>query len=59
MNKNLAAAKKFVRRNRNAIVVGAVAVSVIALQQSGIRSLNDFLKEHDLFDEYYFVDEED
>jgi len=59
MKKTIAKTQDFVHRNRNAIIVGAITTSVIVLQHQGIKSLNEFLKDKDLFDEYYFVDEED
>ena len=45
--------KKFVSRNKNTIVAVALLGTVIAIQTSGIKSLNAFLDEHGLLNEYY------
>ena len=52
---------RFVRRNKTRIlVVTTVALGgVVALQQKGIQQHNDFLKEHNLFDKFYSMDETD
>lgn len=45
--------RKFVSKHRVAIAITATSVSWFALLRYNNRQLNDFLKEHDLFDEYY------
>lgn len=52
--KNLAnRTKNFVSRNRNTILVAATLTTVICIQSAGIKSLNEFLTEKGLFNEYY------
>lgn len=53
MKKTAARTKNFVRRNKNAIVVGGIAITVIAIQYRGNKLHNEFLVEKGLFDEYY------
>lgn len=57
MKTKLASAKKFVQTHKTAIALGTVATGIIVLQHKGIKSLNEFLKENDLFDTYYAMDE--
>jgi hypothetical protein len=59
MKKITDSTKNFVRRHKGTIVVGTIATltSVVIIQQLGIRSLNAFLQEHDLLDEYYYIEE--
>lgn len=54
--KNLAAAKNYVVRNRTKILIAVAVTSttVAVLQGRGIKMHNEFLKEHNLFDEFYF-----
>ncbi len=47
----------FARRHRTAITITATAVPLIALQRHAAKDINAFLKEHDLYDEYYQMDE--
>lgn len=49
--------KKFVSDHRVAIAVTVTTSVLVALQIRNASILNDFLKEHDLFDEYYFSEE--
>lgn len=44
--------KKFVANNKTTIIVAAVALTAIAVMQKGLNQHNDFLKKHDLFDEF-------
>lgn len=55
----LNSAKNKVVENRTKILgtVAVVATTVAVIQQSGIRSLNRFLDEKGLSDEYYHMDE--
>lgn len=57
----LVSAKNKVVKNKTKILgtVAVVATTVAVLQQSGIRSLNKFLEEKGLADEYYHMDELD
>lgn len=57
MKKIIVSTKGFVRRHKEALVVGAALGTVAVLQARGITSLNEFLKDKDLFNEYYFNNE--
>lgn len=58
--KPLASVKDFVSRNKTKILAGTtiVATTIVVLQQRGFKLHNDFLREHDLFDEFYADNEE-
>jgi len=56
MNAKLASAKRFVSAHRVAIAVTATTAVCVALNQMALRSHNDFLKEKNLYDEYYTPD---
>jgi ribosomal protein L14 len=58
MKDTLQRTKNFVRRHKGTIIVASVTGIVIVAQANGINKLNNFLKEKDLFDEYYFNDED-
>ena len=51
--KKLTPVKNFVHDHKVAIAVVATAIPLIALQRRNTKVLNEFLKEHNLFDEYY------
>jgi hypothetical protein len=51
-----AAAKKFVVRHKTAVAVATASVCV-ALNRVALKQHNDFLKEHDLYDEFYASEE--
>ena len=57
----LVSAKNKVVENKTKILgtVAVVSTTVVVLQQIGIRSLNAFLDEKGLSDEYYHMDELD
>lgn len=61
MNEKLATVKNFVVRNQTKILVtvAAVATTATVIQQIGIKQHNDFLKEHDLYEEFYALDEDE
>lgn len=59
MDKHLASATNFVRRNKTALVVAAITIPVIMLQHKGIKSLNEFLEDKGLTNEYYPLELED
>jgi hypothetical protein len=52
-----AAAKKFVVRHKTAVAVVATASVCVALNRVALQQHNDFLKEHDLYDEFYASEE--
>lgn len=58
MNKVIVSTKKFVRKHKEALVVGGVLATVAYLQYQGIKSLNNFLVEHNLFETYYLTETE-
>lgn len=45
--------KRFVKRNKKAVVVGLVLTPVIIFQQGSIKRMNAFLDSKDLSEEYY------
>lgn len=51
--------KTFVVENKKQILGATAAITVIAIQARGISNLNKFLKEKDLYDEYYFMSDEE
>lgn len=53
MNARLATAKNFVVRHKTTILVAVAATAVVAAQQAGLAKHNEFLKEKDLYDEFY------
>jgi hypothetical protein len=59
MNKIIASAKKSWAANKTKIVsVALVTVTGVAfVQHVAIKQHNDFLKENDLFDQFYRIDE--
>lgn len=58
--KALASVKKFYVRNERKILVttAVVATTAAVMMRTGIKQHNDFLKEHDLYEEFYALDEE-
>jgi hypothetical protein len=60
MNEKLASVKNFVVRNQTKILVTTTVVSttVAVATQLGRRSVDKFLKERDLYDEYYTPDKD-
>lgn len=53
MKNALIKSKDWVVKHKEAIVVGAIAIGAIALQRNGLKTLNAFLDEKGLSDEYY------
>lgn len=60
MKKQIVSAKNIVRRNQTKILatVAVVTTTIAVVQQIGLQQHNEFLKDHDLFDTYYAMDEE-
>lgn len=58
IKKAVASSKKFVADHKVAIAVTVTAVTCLAINRAALRQHNDFLKEHDLYDSYYALDEE-
>ena len=55
--KKIAFLKKFVSDHRVAIAIGVTATVFVALMLRNSTQLNAFLKEHDLFDVYYAIED--
>jgi hypothetical protein len=57
MKNILIQSKNFVVRNKTTLIVGATLSAVIVLQGRGLNAINDFLKEKELYNEYYLGNE--
>lgn len=59
MNKKFASMKEFVKRNERRILIttSVVGIAGTALMVRNQRVVNEFLKEHDLLDEFYTLEE--
>lgn len=53
----VARAKKFVVEHKTAIAVTATAAICIAVNRVALKQHNDFLRDHDLYDEFYASEE--
>lgn len=51
--------KTFLVRHKTKIAVAATAVTCLAVNRLSHASKDEFLKEHDLYDEYYTVTDEE
>lgn len=51
-------AKEHVAANKKAYIVAGISVTIIGLQNRGLRNLNKFLEEKGLTNEFYHLDEE-
>jgi hypothetical protein len=60
MNEKIAAAKKWVEDHKTPIMLSALTVTstLVVIQHMGIKSLNQFLKDNDLYEQYYLINEE-
>lgn len=61
MRDKLASVQNFVKRHKTQLLTTGLLVttSVAVAQHYGIKDLNEFLKEHDLYDTYYAQYEEE
>lgn len=59
MNKHLASAKKFVADHRVALAVTVTTIVLTTVHVKVIAQHNEFLKENDLFDQFYAMSEDD
>lgn len=50
--------RNFVNRHKVAISVTATAATCLVLNRIALRQHDEFLKEHDLYDEFYFPENE-
>lgn len=50
-------AKNFIKHHKVAVAVVVTATPLILLQMRNTKVLNEFLKEHDLYDEYYMPED--
>jgi peptidoglycan/LPS O-acetylase OafA/YrhL len=59
LKQKLISTKNFVKRNERRIVYPALVVTTAstAVMFRNVKCLNDFLKEHDLLDTFYALDE--
>lgn len=57
MRNKIVAAKNFVQDHQITLTVIATAIPLLALVIRNQNITNEFLKEHDLFDLYYAMDE--
>lgn len=53
MKNKLIQAKNYVVTHKKTVVVVAGLATIVLLQNTGIKRLNGFLADHDLFNEYY------
>ena len=51
--------RNFIARHKVSLAVGATAVTAVVLHARIIKKHNDFLVEHDLYDEYYYSEDID
>lgn len=58
LNEKIASAKDFAHKHRAKIAVAATLTGCVIVQIKIASNWNDFLKEHDLTDEYYSVEED-
>jgi hypothetical protein len=60
IKQKLASAKDAVVRNKTKILAttAVIATAIAVVERIGINQHNDFLKEHDLYEEFYTTDEE-
>lgn len=60
MKEKLVSVKKFYAENRTIIGFGVVTtlVAAVATQQIALKQHNNFLKENDLYDTYYAMEDE-
>jgi len=49
-------AKMFVQRHRVAFAIGGTAATCLTLNRIALQQHDDFLKEKDLYDEFYNLD---
>lgn len=58
LNKQIATAKGFVKKNQTKILITTtvVATSAALLLKAGLNNHDEFLRDHDLYDEYYTPD---
>jgi hypothetical protein len=52
MNRITVSTKRFIRRHRKGIVMGGVAVAIIAMQSNQLKSQVAFMDEKGVLDEY-------
>jgi hypothetical protein len=58
MNAKLASAKNFVVRHKTAIAVTTTVVVMFAINRAALKQHDDFLKENDLYDKFYTLEDE-
>ena len=58
MSKKLAFLQQFISKHRVALAIGMTATVFIAVNLRTAKLLDEFLKEHDLYDEYHAIEGE-
>jgi general stress protein 26 len=59
IEKAVASTKKFVHNHKVAIAVTVTAAAGLALNKRNMNVFDDFLKEHDLYEEFYTPSDEE
>ncbi|MFL6416815.1 MAG: hypothetical protein ACJ74Y_14220 [Bryobacteraceae bacterium] len=59
VQKAASSTKKFVIKHKTALAVTATAALGLALNKSALKAHDDFLKEHDLYEEFYTPSDEE
>lgn len=57
VKKTAARSKKFVYDHRVAVTMTLTALACLKLNKMALKSHDDFLREHDLFDKYYLPED--
>lgn len=57
VKKKVAYLVKFVQKHKVAVAVGMTATAFVLLIMRNQKQLNEFLKEHNLFDEFYALED--
>jgi hypothetical protein len=58
MNAKFAATKQFVAKHKVAIAVTTTAVLCLGINRMALKQHDDFLKEHNLYEEFYAPEDE-
>jgi len=60
MNKKIKTTKNWIVEHKTVLLVTALCVTTVVavLERHGINQHNDFLKEHDLYEEFYTLSED-
>jgi len=50
--------RNYIRNHKKHVALTSTLAAVVVVQHRGIKNLNKFLDEHDLLEEYYFIEED-